>query len=488
MSFWESISADLVRYYFSFNICFSNWILSHFSSLSSLILKIDDQALHTSRGSTGNRIVITDRGFQHLTNLTSLKIQFAHTTTECLFKLSSLTVLEIDCPPILKPFMTNEDLSCLSKLSTLKLGANSIFQDSGIKNLINLTHLDLANNVAISDEGVRDLINLKYLRISNPNLTNECLVKLTKLSHLVLECQCQYITNKGLSLLTSLTTLESYAFEAINDKGLMRLTNLTKLKLETLKITDSSLMKLTNLTSLTIYNENAGGENLELITVHGISHLVNLRHLCLNNSALPDFEVLANLPIESLGLHHCDENVDTYKCLTNLKKLDLTHDFSSNEDLKFFPNLTKLNIAGHFFIDSGFSVLTNLTWLNVSACAKKNSLDNLTKLTTLIFSKIDKKSRKRNAELENLNELPEESHEKTKLVFTNSDLIRLPNLTYLDIVAPNFIDFDCLIHLTNLKTLCCGEEKLSFIQKKSLGNVRILETSSQDSFLFKLRK
>jgi len=120
---------------------------------------------------------ITDYGLKDLTNLKSLVFTKFNITDNSLTNLINLTSLRIGNN------ITNNALKQLAgynNLTSLSIQYNNI-SNYGIKECFSLTRLDIKNNTIIDDDGIKNLINLTELG-KNRLISNKCIKNLRLLT------------------------------------------------------------------------------------------------------------------------------------------------------------------------------------------------------------------------------------------------------------------------------------------------------------------
>lgn len=466
---WKDLVGDFVRYYFAFDTTQSNWIMSHFDNHTSMKLESSAYIRDELAPVIYHRKDYSQNGLQRFTNLQQLTLTRDSYRVLPLSQLSNLTELNIDSSSSFLGLHAPERCFSLPPfLTTLKLGSvKAFFFDTDLYACVHLKYLDLEGNQTISDVGVKDLTNLTFLHAGS-KLSSQSLLRLSNLTHLIIDRECSDLRHDGVSLLTNLRILECYSSYGITDKGLKCLSNLTKLKFRMIEVIDQGLPTLTNLTSLSLIDIPSGEWYL---TKKALIPLVKLRKLRLIDVEADDEDIpqLAHLPIESLALYY--EHSISYEGLlqfTNLKKLDISVDRSlTNRDLKCLTNLTKLNISSHTKItDSGIRKLTNITWLNISPLITSEGISRLTDLRTLKFAA---KTSQRILDREYIPVDYGDDKEDEFVFECGDDALRcLTNLTCLDISRAFDVSFKRgLIYLPNLNTLYCRRISLfSFTKKK----------------------
>jgi hypothetical protein len=188
-------------------------------------------------------------------------------------------------------YITDSTLKHLSKCITeLDLYCNHYITDDGLSQLASLKTLKLWYNSTIAGYGITKLTNLETLVLTiNTRITNASIYMLTNLKTLILTNN-DNITDAGISKLINLRTLaysppyllkdDGFYRSYVTDDSISRLTNLTKLEIGKAKfITDKSIIHLTNLTSLSIRNQNT-------VTLESLTRLKNLKELNCKNSGI----------------------------------------------------------------------------------------------------------------------------------------------------------------------------------------------------------
>ena len=265
--------------------------------------------------------------------------------------------------------------------------------------------------------------------------------------------------------LANLLTFEYNNFNAVEENYLGQFTNLTSLKIDSIKDPWFSKIDFIDLRLLTKLLELEIGS---YAAVKNFTQLPRVTKLNISTCAyFHDIKELQFLPTQLLSLDVCSyrgiTNLNYLQLLTylavpanmeinginklsNLLKLDLTVN-ALVKDLNYFPKLTSL-ITHAFVYNDSIKNLTNLLELESNHLIKSDS-DTLVQLTKLILydctnplhSDVIK-------ELTNLLELKLESKATIKI----DHLTKLKGLTVL--TGRNDIEEDDLYSLSNLEALC----------------------------------
>lgn len=308
---------------------------------------------------------------------------------------------------VLKYFKKNVDhsnwiLNHFSTLSNLELMSSKI-TNTTIMKLTNLTSLTLGSGEKITYEGVSCLTNISNLSVGfcefNAEDQRDFLKIFTNLKSLTLYSfsDFRFSTYEYLSNITSLRVSDK-----VPNRFLKHLTNLVVLSAWD-GINDSELMLLSNLISLRIPSGD--------VTSESISKLTNLTSLDLGWN-------------ESISASAIEEAV-------NLKYLDIRECFAMRGllDMSKLTKLESLYVSGVKLLPRSLRRLTNLTFLHFGyeGRSKVSCLENLPLLSHLALSS--------NYSLE------------------DDDIVKLSNLTRLELLEYNQITDEGLSKLTNLKSL-----------------------------------
>lgn len=337
------------------------------------------------------------------------------------------------------------NLTCLSLGRAERNPVHKLFECTNLKEL-DFGGLTPHRAYAPKDAELARLTNLTRLNLGqgvNEKITDAVLLQLTNLTDLNLGLNNSTITDVSLSLLTDLTSLSLGGNYNITNFGLFHLTNLTSLDLgwRNTEIRAPGLLKLTNLASL-----NLGTAKEDSIDYDwGDSY----------DSEDSEYTEEEKQPPKK------DIAISDLLLLTNLR--DLTLSWGNNnirdEDLLQLTNLTSLDVKKRsIFTDASLSLLTNLTSLHIGG--------NKNVTITCLFH------------LSNLNQLNDYDL-KTESVGLNSFtpiavLLRLTNLTSLDLGEDWDLTISDLLQLTNLKSLNLGEGKNTNIDNISLTSLLLL--------------
>ena len=203
---------------------------------------------------------------------------------------------------------------------------------------------------------VTDLI--VYLT-ENIDLVLNQLPKFINLTNLVLSYEI--IEIKGLSNLTSLTTLNLSLNKITEIKGLNNLVNLTNLNLHGNRITE--IKELNNLVNLTNLNLSLN----KIKEIKGLDNLVNLTSLDLSNNLITEIKELNNL-VNLTELNFCGNKITEIKGLDSLVNLtNLSFSYNKITEIKGLNNLVNLNEL--------FLVNNHISELPLELC----NLQNITK-------------------------------------------------------------------------------------------------------------
>jgi len=237
--------------------------------------------------------------------------------------------------------------------------------------------------------------------------------------------------------LEGLTLLDAHGRDIIELTGLEYCANLSRLHLDSNKVSDiSPLAGLTNLTSLGL------GNNL-ISDISPLSNLTSLTELFLSDNQISDVLALSNLTsLKSLPLYNNEiVDISPLSGLTSLSWLGLGgNQISDISPLSNLISLTLLHLWDNQMSDiSVLAGLTNLT--SLSLCSNEISdispLSNLTDLTSLLL--------------------------QSTQVSDVSPLAGLTKLTYLGLTANQISDVSPLVNLTSLEWLSLGLNGISDI-------------------------
>lgn len=247
-------------------------------NLTSLILKnkkFSDQGVSGLTNLTelvlGSSSRVTNNGLAPMVSLRTLELY-----SEIISDVGIMDLLKLTSLASYSDNITDVGFIRLTNLTRLKYGGNSM-TDAGMQHLVNLTSLDLSGNSSISNEGITGLSNLSILTLDRQcNITNagihslsgslkslrliastrisdngvECLSGLTELKVLYVP----HITERGISSLVALRSLNLRTDHAFSDVAFRSLTNLTELVCPGYPLTSAAFEPLTNLTSICIDN------------------------------------------------------------------------------------------------------------------------------------------------------------------------------------------------------------------------------------------
>ncbi len=267
-----------------------------------------------------------------------------------------------------------------------------------------------------------------------------------------------------LDIINRFTSVRSLEFNRTSIPGvsehLSLMANLEKLIIGCDQITDASISSLVNLTYLEVNTPYVYN-----ITNSSVSQFKKLKCLKLSSSSIDDTALreLTNLQVLRASEVVTNESISV---LTNLQELVLYDNKNVTDDsVKLLTNLTTLDISGNFILtDDSVSQLTKLEQLS------------------LVWYK--------------------HRHAQTSPQITDTGLIQLKNLTYLDLTRNKIITHISLRELTNLiglrlflnngitdESLSClvnlqdldlgffsDEESNSMITDKSIGQLTNLRT------------
>lgn len=227
--------------------------------------------------------------------------------------------------------LTDQILKSYPDINRLKISDKSFI--AHISPLSILTTLHIKGNMSkVIDSTIKFLTNLTELSITeNKKITD-------------------------INCLTNLRTLYSNVGSDLTTKGILGLTNLTKLHISSGKIVD--INHLINLQILSM--ENTGKSQCGIID-KGISSLTNLTDLNVNwNSRITDVNSLMNLRTLRCSGRSCGIGNTGIKSLTNLTNLYCCNN-SRITDINYLENLQTLYASGISGIDDkGLAFLTNL--------------------------------------------------------------------------------------------------------------------------------
>ena len=235
--------------------------------------------------------------------------------------------------------------------------------DNSLIYLTRLLHLK-CNNV-ISDRSISQLTNLLSLDIrDNTLISDKSLVHLTQLRHLIIGNKTHSTSEASVSQLVSwglLLNLHSGFDNNITNLSIMKLTKLTKLYLYGNQQIDNIPSSLRSLHAS------------QLLTNESISNLINLTHLCCRNNI--NFTDISLYKFNKLQILKCGNNNNftdyALQQLINLTYLDCGYNNNfTNYGLQSLINLKELYCVGNSnFTDRGLKHL-KLTFLH---CGSNNN-------------------------------------------------------------------------------------------------------------------
>lgn len=317
---WSNIVHDQVVVSFKDAYKETNWLLCHFTQITSLSL-------------LPSRHFIDDRSVERLINLKKLYLPaYKLVSDAALMKLTNLTHLDLrENTQILE-----RGLCRSTQLTSLNLTRNEVIRNKAIVQLPHLTYLNLSGNYRITDDALRILTNITSLSLVDneiisisglqylPKLTKldlrnnkkiTGLKKLTKLKKLCLSNSA--ITDKVLECMTNLRHLDlsvNYDYQLITDASVQKLTRLTSLVLSRTKyFSDACFLNLTNLTKL--FLEGIVGRK---ISFEGIKHLSNLEVLNISKNTMIGDQDLGTcfVNLKTLLADHnnliCDDSIKSH--------------------------------------------------------------------------------------------------------------------------------------------------------------------------------
>lgn len=255
------------------------------------ILKLTNLTELKSAGSD-----MTVVGLAALTNLTKLSLMSClRNYDDALSQLTNLTFLSVYSERNWIRAASERGLRGLTNLTELR---SDVISDALLGTLTKLRTLNVLR-AKVTDNGLTNLCNLTSLRVSHRfDISDFGISRLTKLSHLELTKMAGTVTDLGLSHLVNLTSLSVNG--DITDAGISGLTNLTALNCEENKIlTNAGIVGLMNLKAIALgENSNIGDD--------GIKGLTNLTELSLINGSCITFDgllILSRLELLS-GMEH----------------------------------------------------------------------------------------------------------------------------------------------------------------------------------------
>jgi hypothetical protein len=196
----------------------------------------------------------------------------------------------------------------IRELSPVPLGLD----DVGLSSLTNLRILQFTETTA-SKESRWTLLKTPF----NRGISDAGLVTLQCLTWLDLGMDNKTVSDRGLSVLTNLTTLKLRSVDGVSDAGLHTLTRLTSLELSNCKkVTDASLTHLTNLTDLRL-------GTTQNMTDTGLCHQTSLTRLSLVGGTFFTNESIRCLTRLTELTRYCNPRIDDIgiQGLTNLTSL-----------------------------------------------------------------------------------------------------------------------------------------------------------------------
>lgn len=229
----------------------------------------------------------TDYNLSVFTNLTTLSAT-STITDKSLSLLTNLNILNIEDE--YNKNITSDSISKLVNLQSLCVYCAPHYNNSFIKNLINITTLDIYE-VKI-DHNLSRLTNLISLTCSG-EIDPQALPSLLQLRRLDL-CTDDYITL-------------NWSMGIPNNNHISMLTNLTYLNISNTNITDDGIFSLVNLVTLiAVRTEEYPNVNLSL-SDNSIKKLTQLQHIVYGTYSSITLTTLHNLNIYNINMTHFDE-------------------------------------------------------------------------------------------------------------------------------------------------------------------------------------
>lgn len=220
---------------------------------------------------------IGDKDMNRMTFITSLNLMNHNLKNDTLRNLTNLTHLDLRG----NNTVTNQELICLPKLTSLRIFFSPYINDEGLSLLTNLEYLNVRGS--FTNDSLSRLVKLVSLDLSYGNINyDESIKNLKNLTHLGLCENVSKLSGETLKALTHLVSLNLHASRSLTSFSMgHHLTNLTALDLrENRTIGTDTLKLLTNLTSLKIKGS--------LIEEPAIRSLPNLIYLDDNFVKLPN--------------------------------------------------------------------------------------------------------------------------------------------------------------------------------------------------------
>ncbi|MDP2895077.1 MAG: M56 family metallopeptidase [bacterium] len=265
-----------------------------------------------------------------------------------------------------------------------------------------------------------DLYSLSFLMLPapGPKPDDRCMPPIAHLTGLKeLALWESNITDKGMSFVTKLKSLERLTLPKTTDAGMAYVGQLTSLKGLYFKenaVTNSGLAQLASLKSLEEldlgggYVDAAGRHHESAITDAGLVHLANLPNL--------SYLLLWGQGFSEAGLVHI-ANVPSLKTL-NMHQYQVTD--AGLEHLSRLPKLEVVSFSGPPISDKGFGYLEQMRSLRIlGAPLGDNALANLKEIKSLEYL-----------------DLPGEKMTDKEMAY----LSEFPNLKHLKMSMPHYID------------------------------------------------
>jgi hypothetical protein len=280
------------------------------------------------------------------------------------------------------------------------------------------------------------------------NIRLDLVKKFRNILHLELDFSSQKKIKIDISLLKSLTQLQSLIFndaDILTDAILISLTNLVTLKYSSQYVTGDSLKYLTKLSKLSL----SGHSNCD-----STGNLTTLTKLSINERIYVDHILPKLINLTDLNLTNNEILNSMLKKLINIKKLSLSICRKIlGSGIKTLTNLTSLKLRDMSNItETSLKNLTNLTKLKMCDCLGLETFDNLIQLEDLTIigpSYVD-----------------------------GIELNCLTNLKKFHIVSSQNFEHTSLRHFTNLTDLClyeCNNEGMRYRDIRMLTNLTNLK-------------
>ncbi len=270
--------------------------------------------------------ITSTKGIEKLTSLRYLNLYGNKVTSIDLSKNTNLVMLNLTFNKI-----SSIDISKNTNLQQLYLNGNNI-SSIDLSNNNKLLDLNIYNN-KLTNINVSNLTELKFLLLSLNQLTSVDLSKNTKLEHV-------YLSGNKISTLTLPTSAP----------------NLTRLDLNSNKLTNIDLTKLTNLNYL-ITSANS-------LTNLDLSQNTELEYLYSSSNKLSSIDLKNNIKLIDLDLYNNKLTSLNISNLLNLKYLNASLNKLTNLDLTGLSNLNKIYASSNELSDLSLTSQNSITEIN----------------------------------------------------------------------------------------------------------------------------